>query len=204
MSGLEFWFDFASTYSYLSAVRLAERKDVAWRAFLLGPIFSEIHGSSDSPFNRNPKRGSYMWIDVAREAKALGQPFRVPSAFPRGSLLATRIAFLAEGEPWIGPFVRAIFEANFVYDLDIGDEMVVTAVLRAFTPEAERFVARAKEPAIKALLFERTREASARGIFGAPTFFAKGELYWGNDRLDAADRALRGEHPGRAEQNREC
>lgn len=190
-AGLEFWFDFASTYSYLSAVRLADRKDIVWRAFLLGPIFNELHGTSDSPFNRNPKRGSYMWIDIAREAAALGVPFRKPSAFPRGSLFATRIALLAADEPWIGAFVRCVFEANFVHDRDIGDEAVIVECLRASADEsaAARFASEAKGPEAKARLFERTNEAKARGIFGAPTFFAKGELYWGNDRLAAADAA---------------
>lgn len=186
---LEFWFDFASTYSYLSSVRLAHRKDVAWRPFLLGPVFHDIHGTADSPFNRNEPRRAYMWRDVAREANALGVAFHVPSVFPRGSLLATRVALLAEAEPWIGPFVRSVFEANFVDDRDISDEGVVVELLRAQTKEAEAFLTRAKEPATKARLFERTKAAKERGIFGAPTFFVKGELFWGNDRLTEASHA---------------
>ena len=52
---LQFWFDFASTYSYLSAMRIdvlaaARGVHVAWRPFLLGPIFS-AQGWTTSPFN---------------------------------------------------------------------------------------------------------------------------------------------------------
>jgi 2-hydroxychromene-2-carboxylate isomerase len=57
---LEFWFDFASTYSYPAAMRLeaaASRAGVpiAWRPFLLGPIF-QAQGWNDSPFNPSTRR----------------------------------------------------------------------------------------------------------------------------------------------------
>jgi 2-hydroxychromene-2-carboxylate isomerase len=56
-SNLEFWFDFANTYSYVSAARVedAAAADVSlsWEAFLLGPIFKE-QGWNDSPFSVYP------------------------------------------------------------------------------------------------------------------------------------------------------
>ena len=67
---LEFWFDFGSTYSYISAARIddvAERTGVvvSWEPFLLGPIFKE-QGWNDSPFNLYPAKGRYMWRDLER------------------------------------------------------------------------------------------------------------------------------------------
>jgi 2-hydroxychromene-2-carboxylate isomerase len=58
---IEFWFDFASTYSYLAASRIedmatARGVPLEWRAFLLGPIFQD-QGWNDSPFNMFPARG---------------------------------------------------------------------------------------------------------------------------------------------------
>lgn len=75
---LEFWFEFASSYSYLSVMRvepLAREAgvEVAWRPFLLGPVFLAL-GWNDSPFNIYPPKGRYMWRDLARQAVALGQP----------------------------------------------------------------------------------------------------------------------------------
>lgn len=188
---LELWFELASPYSYLSAMRVepmaaAAGFRVAWRPFLLGPIFHEIYGFADSPFNRNPARGRYMWIDVARRAAARGVPFRRPSQFPRGSLLATRVALLAEDEPWIGVFVRGIYQASFVEDADIASEAVVRRVLEPLAPRANELVENAKAPETKERLRERTRRASERGIFGAPTFFVGDEMYWGDDRLEDA------------------
>src|SRR5262249_2291734 len=55
---LEFWFEFASTYSYPAAMRVEEAAraagvPLAWRPFLLGPIFG-AQGWNDSPFNVYP------------------------------------------------------------------------------------------------------------------------------------------------------
>ena len=76
---IEFWFDFASTYSYPAAMRVAEvaarfECDVTWHPFLLGPIFKE-QGWTDSPFNIYPVKGRYMWRDLERLCEALRIPF---------------------------------------------------------------------------------------------------------------------------------
>ena len=75
---LEFWYEFASTYSYLSAMRIekvaaAAKVEVAWRPFLLGPIF-RAQGWDDSPFNLYPAKGRYMWRDLERLAAGYGLP----------------------------------------------------------------------------------------------------------------------------------
>jgi len=67
---LQFWFEFASTYSYVGASRIeamarARGVPFEWRPFLLGPIFRH-QGWNDSPFNLNPARGRYMWRDLER------------------------------------------------------------------------------------------------------------------------------------------
>ena len=94
MANAEFWYEFASTYSYPAALRvgaLAEARGVslAWRPFLLGPIFA-AQGWRDSPFNIYPAKGRYMWRDVERTCEAMGVPFKRPSPFPQSSLLAAR------------------------------------------------------------------------------------------------------------------
>ena len=93
---LEFWYEFASTYSYLASARVdavatAAGVQVEWRPFLLGPIFKE-QGWNDSPFNLYPAKGRYMWRDMERLAAGYELPFRKPSVFPRNGLAAARVA----------------------------------------------------------------------------------------------------------------
>ncbi len=187
---MQFWFEFASTYSYPAALRvetLARQRGVPleWKGFLLGPIF-QAQGWNDSPFNLFPIQGRYMWRDLERVCADLELPFRRPSQFPRNSVLAARVACRFAGEPWQPDFVRAVFRANFAEDRDIAQPVVLEHCLKALGLPGTELLDQARSPDCKTLLRARTEQAVALGIFGAPTFIVDEELFWGNDRLEAA------------------
>src|SRR5215831_5728911 len=174
MEPLEFWFEFASTYSYPAAMRVEQAAraagvQLAWRPFLLGPIFGS-QGWNDSPFNVYPVKGRYMWRDLERVCAKHGVPLRRPSRFPRNGLLAARVALLGADEPWGPDFVRAIYRANFVDDREIADPAVVAEVLGGLGLDAGTLLDAAQAPEHKERLKRRTDEAMALGIFGAPSF----------------------------------
>lgn len=187
---LTFWFDFASTYSYLSAMRIEEEASkrgvtVDWRAFLLGPIFAK-QGWTTSPFNIYPAKGRYMVRDIERLAQARGLAFRMPVPFPANSLLAARLATIGRDEGWAPAFSRAVFAAEFARGEDISDERVLGASLCAAGCHVAD-LRRGSETAVKEALRASTAEAERLGVFGAPSFVtADGELFWGDDRLEAA------------------
>lgn len=189
-TAIDFWFELASTYSYPAALRIEEvarahSRAVRWRPFLLGPIF-KAQGWNDSPFNLYPARGRYMWRDLERITHALGIPFRRPSVFPRNGLRASRVACVAADAPWLPEFVRRVYQANFARDLDISEAAVLAECLSGLAPDPKALLAAAGEDDAKARLRRNTDLASELGIFGAPTFVAQGELFWGNDRMEAA------------------
>jgi 2-hydroxychromene-2-carboxylate isomerase len=191
MPEIEFWYDFASTYSYLTAMRIepaaaAAGVKVAYRPFLLGPIF-KAQGLTTSPFALNPVKGRYMARDIARIAADRGQVFHIPDPFPAHSLAAARIAMVAEAEGWIGPFTRAVFAAEFADRLDIAATDVLARIVTGLGHDPARISAAAGTPENKAALRDRTDAAAAKGIFGAPTFVTvDGEIFWGDDRLEQA------------------
>ncbi|MFC5458856.1 2-hydroxychromene-2-carboxylate isomerase [Massilia niabensis] len=187
---IEFWFEFGSTYSYLTAMRIedcarAAGVTVVWRPFLLGPIFRSF-GWDSSPFVLQGAKGRYMWRDMEREAARLGLAFQRPSAFPRIALLPMRVATLGAAEPWIGEFCRRVMRQNWVEDREIDNDGAVRDALDGLVPDAGQVIAAALNPANKLRLRANTEEAQARGLFGAPSFFVGDELFWGNDRLSAA------------------
>ena len=198
MSGpLEFWFEFASTYSYPAAMRveaLAARAGVAlaWRPFLLGPIF-QAQGWNDSPFNLFPAKGRYMWRDLERLCAKHGLPFARPAIFPQRSILAARLALAAIDEPWLPALVRGIYIANFAERGDISAPETLGRVLAALGQDPAPWLERTQARPAKDALRANTERAQALGVFGAPTFVARGELFWGGDRLeDALAWQLRG------------
>ncbi len=194
---LQFWYEFASTYSYLSAMRIealanARGVDVEWRPFLLGPIFAKV-GWNTSPFNVQPAKGTYMWRDMTRLASAQGLPFARPEPFPQNGLPAARVALaLAEANGPVAAFTRTVYRAQFGEAARIDDRATLATLLERCRVDPEPVLARASDDETKARLRANVAEAENLGIFGAPSFTcADGELFWGNDRLESAvDHAL--------------
>jgi 2-hydroxychromene-2-carboxylate isomerase len=188
MAGAEFWYEFASTYSYPAALRvgaLAEERSVslAWRPFLLGPIFA-AQGWRDSPFNLYPVKGRYMWRDVERTCEAMGVPFKRPEPFPQPSLLAARVALALQDEERAS-FSRQVYLAEFGRGLSIADRTTLASLLTACGVDPTATLERAESDANKAALKAECARAAEIGIVGAPSIVtADGEVFWGNDRLE--------------------
>jgi 2-hydroxychromene-2-carboxylate isomerase len=189
--GLIFWYEFASTYSYLSAMRIEEDArragvTIEWRPFLLGPIFAG-QGWTTSPFNIYPAKGAYMMRDINRIAAARGLAFKMPKVFPVNGLKAARIAIAAHDFGGRAAFTRAAFRAQFADGADISDDGVLRECLRSAGLDAESVMRRSTDEDVKVALRKNTESAAAAGLFGAPSFTTgDGELFWGDDRLDQA------------------
>jgi 2-hydroxychromene-2-carboxylate isomerase len=187
---IEFFYEFASTYSYIAAMRImplanAAGVPVRWRPFLLGPIF-KAQGWDTSPFNLYPAKGRYMVRDCERQCAEQGIAFRLPDPFPQSSLLASRVALVALEQGWGEDFSRAVYRAEFAEVRPISDAAVIGAIVRDLGQDQASVLARAQSEEIKMKLRANTEEAQRLGIFGAPSFLAGGELFWGNDRLEQA------------------
>lgn len=190
MATLEFWFDFGSNYSYLSAMRIdalaREKKvQVIWKPFLLGVVFKAL-GWETSPFVLQKIKGDYTWRDMARQCDKYGLPWRQPATFPRTALLPMRVALIGADQGWIAPFARRMMTMNFAEDRDIDNIEAVSEVLAELGLDAPAIVALALTPDNKVRLRRQTQQAQALNMFGAPSFLSDGELFWGNDRLEDA------------------
>jgi 2-hydroxychromene-2-carboxylate isomerase len=193
---LDFWFEFASIYSYPAAMRvetLAAASGVAvrWRPFLLGPIL-QAQGWMTSPFVLYPVKGRYAWRDVERVCAELSLPFRRPQAFPQSGLLAARVALVGLRQPpgeasWAEDFCRAVYRAEFAEARRIDQPQTIRDILFDLKVDPEQILTAAQTNEINDKLRAQTAEAQRLEIFGAPTFIAQdGELFWGNDRLENA------------------
>lgn len=190
MGVVEFWFEFASTYSYPASMRVekvtaAAGVEVIWRPFLLGPLLGK-QGLTDSPFNVFEQKGRYMWRDMARICEGDGIAFNKPSIFPQNGLKAARVALLGMEEGWGPDFVRAVYRANFVDGLVISDDAVIEKLLARFGQDPAAVTQKSYAPENKDRLKAQTDRAWDMGLFGAPSFTVGDELFWGNDRMETA------------------
>ncbi|MEO1694928.1 MAG: 2-hydroxychromene-2-carboxylate isomerase [Pseudomonadota bacterium] len=188
---LSFWFDPASTYAYLSAMRIedlaaAAQVRVVVKPFLLGPIF-QSQGWDTSPFNIYPAKGRYMVRDVERVAKSRGVTFAMPKTFPAHSVAAARAVIVADENGRGLAMACALFDAQFARGQDISDPATLSACARRVGLSSDDVLDAIAMDRIKRLLRTQTDAAAAAGIFGAPTFVTDdGEVFWGDDRLEMA------------------
>lgn len=194
---LEFWVGYGSTYSYLSVMRIdaaARRQgiDVLWKPFNIRTLMIE-KGLPTGPFVPRPDKLAYMWRDLERRAQRRGLAYARPPRYPVDSQATVRVAYLAAQEGWCSEFSRQVFHWNFVEGKAIGEPGNLEAALDELDRDPTSVIRRAHERDIEEGLATQTQTAIDIGIFGAPTFRAGNELFWGDDRLeDAMEWCLNG------------
>lgn len=191
---LEFYFDVGSPTAYLAHKRLGQLAaqyplDVVLRPMLLGGVFKATGNASPVTI---PAKGRYMLEhDLPRFARRYGVTLNVNPHFPINTLPLMRGALAAAALGCQDAYVDAVFDAIWLAGANMGDPAVIADVLQAAGLDAEALLAGAQDPAVKAALVAATEAAVERGVFGAPTFFLDGDMYFGQDRLDFVEEALR-------------
>ena len=194
---VEFYFDVGSPAAYLAWTQLPQLAAAAgahidYKPFLLGGVFQATGNRSPMEV---PAKGRYMQDDLARYAVRYGVPFAHNPHFPINTLTLMRGAIgLQMREPdRLVAYGDAIYRAIWVDGCDMNDPASVGAVLQAAGFEAQALLALTAHTEVKDRLKAVTQDAVARGVFGAPTFFVGDRMFWGQDRLDFVQQALKEE-----------
>ena len=139
-----------------------------------------------------PAKGRYMMGDLQRYAERYQVSFSQNPFFPINTLTLMRMATGVQmhDPSRLAAFVDPVYRAIWVEARNMNDAAAVSAVLQAAGFDPAAMAALAADPQVKDRLKAVTQDAVARGVFGAPTFFAKGQMYWGQDRLDFVRQAL--------------
>lgn len=192
---IEFWFDFSSPYSYLASEKIegiAARhgRAVAFKPTLLGAIFKTTGGAPLTELA--PAKSNYFKHDFERCARFAGVPFRQPSQFPIPTVSAARalLWLQAQDEATALRFFHAAFRAYFAQDRNLTEPTVLAALATEAGADPVQVARGIQEPAVKDKLKALVDESIARGVFGAPTIFIDGEMFWGHDRLPHVERWL--------------
>jgi 2-hydroxychromene-2-carboxylate isomerase len=191
---VEFFFDVGSPAAYLAwtqVPRIAQEAGatVDYKPFLLGGVFQATGNKSPMEV---PAKGQYMIGDLQRYARRYAVPFQHNPHFPINTLMLMRGATGVQmREPQrLAAYTDAVFRAIWVDAKNMNDPATVGAVLQQAGFDAGQLLALTADPQVKERLKSVTQDAVARGVFGAPTFFVDGQMYWGQDRLDFVKEAL--------------
>ncbi len=191
MKTIEFFFDVGSPAAYLAWTQLPSLGcTIDYQPMLLGGVFQAT--GNHSPMTV-PAKGSYMQRDLAMHAQRYGVPFQHNPHFPINTLTLMRgaTAIQMEQPERFADYVDAVFRAIWVDAKNMNDPQVVAAVLGQAGFDPAELLTQASDQTVKDRLKQVTQDAVARGVFGAPTFFVDGQMFWGQDRLDFVKQALK-------------
>jgi 2-hydroxychromene-2-carboxylate isomerase len=190
---LEYFFDYASPYTYLAnsqVASLVERTGATLvnRPMLLGGL---MVATGNSPPGTVPAKAGYMAADIERWLSRYDLPFKFTPHFPPRTITALRATLVALDEGSFDVLQPAIFKAVWVDGVDPNDPDALSKVIDGAGLDGAGILGRCSEPAIKDALRLNTEEAEKRGAFGAPTFFVGDEMFFGNDRIEFVEEALK-------------
>ncbi|OJT51910.1 2-hydroxychromene-2-carboxylate isomerase [Pseudomonas moraviensis] len=192
---VEFYFDLGSPTTYLAHTQLAKicadtQSELIYIPMLLGGVFKATGNASPAMI---PAKGRYMFQDLDRFAKRYGVQLRFNPHFPINTLILMRaVTGMQMRQPQrFAEFVDCLFKALWVEGRNLNDPQTVAAVLTENGFASLEIMALTNDESVKAALKENTEAAIKRGVFGAPSMFIGDQLFFGQDRLDFLEEALR-------------
>jgi 2-hydroxychromene-2-carboxylate isomerase len=192
---IDYFFSTISPFAYLghrTLQQIANRHDCAirYRPFSIAGVWEK---SGSVPLSqRTPTRQRYRLVELQRIAWQRGinlnlKPKHFPTNPERADLCCAALV-LAGLDP--GRFAFAAGEAIWTRDLDIADEALLSALLAENDYPAADIVARSRTPEASELRARNTADAVALDAIGAPSYAFRGEIFWGQDRLEMLEAMI--------------
>lgn len=195
---IEFYFDCSSPWTYLAFIRVLDvvtrqNAEIVWKPILVGGVFNAVNESVyEARSNPHPVKGRYYLKDMRDWARHTGIEIGSPPVFPVNSVRAMRGALYALDEDKLYPYCKGLFEQYWGALRDISQWDVIREVAEAVGLDADALQAYAESQPAKDRLKVNTQELIDRGGFGSPTMFVgEGDMYFGNDRLELVEAALK-------------
>ena len=195
---VDYYMTLNSPWTYLGSALFADiarRNDVTVniKPSRFGPIFEQT-GGLPLP-KRSPQRRAYRMMELKRWREVRGIALTLePRHFPCDDLAATRLVIAAklQGKDALRlstELGRALWERE---ETLADPATVASAAQRAGLDAAQLRAGGPSDTELDALHEQFTREALTAGVFGAPSFvLPSGEIFWGQDRLELLERALK-------------
>lgn len=191
---IEYFYSAHSAYAYLGAwevERIAAEAgaEIVHRPFDFAPVMDAAGGKRFA--ERTQAHIDYFFgREMVRWAELRGLPMiRHRPTFHDNPLALANGAIIAAGAD-AGRLSRAILQAHWRDDADIADEGVIGRLASDLGLGGDDLIAAALSDEVQAQHQANTDEAIARSVFGSPTYFVGGDMFYGQDRLFMVARAL--------------
>src|SRR5271154_196495 len=115
---------------------------------------------------------------------------RWPEPWPGDGLLAMRVAVVSHRAGRGRQFAREALRVHFRDGRPLGEPKAIACALERAGLDPESTLEQAQDQLVKQELRERTARAIALGVSGVPSLIVDGNVFWGDDRLADAARAM--------------
>jgi 2-hydroxychromene-2-carboxylate isomerase len=198
MKSVEFHFDFGSPNAYLShlvipAIAARANAKFEYVPILLGGVFKLTNNRSPvESFAGVKNKLQYQKLETARFIRRHRiARFQFNPFFPVNTLTLMRGAIAARRLDVFERYIDCVFEHMWAEPKKMDDPAVIRAALEMWDLDADKILDLTQDPTVKSELMANTERSVQRGAFGSPTFFIGDEMYFGKDRLDEVEEALR-------------
>ena len=197
MAEIEYFYASYSGYAYLGSARFYEISKAANRNIVHRPVDLRevVSVMAPSAFNKRSKAhiDYYFGREISRWSQYRNAPVMkgVPTHHNNSITLSncTLIAGIEQGCN-IDQLAHAMLEAHWHDDADLDDNDTLIEICNSVELDAKSLLDHARSPEILAIYKANTEEAIERSVFGSPTYFVDGDMFYGQDRLELVERAL--------------
>lgn len=194
---IEYFYSAHSAFAYIGSARLAAIAGQAGRRLIhrpihLGPVVEAVGGKTFA--QRTPEHHAYFFgREIERWAAFRSVPvidFR-PTHHDADMTLASTMLIAAQDLGLdVDSLAHRILEVHWRDDADISDETTLSDVARACAMDPSDVLAKARAPATQDAYQQNTSNAIERSVFGSPTYFVDGDMFYGQDHLELIELAL--------------
>ena len=194
---IEYYFAVPSPFAYLGSTKLqsiAIKYNVAIiekPCDLVGGIFTKT-GGVPVP-QRSPQRQKYRLDELKRWSEFLNIKINIKPKFfpPKDAHIPAKYTIAANLLGVKILFGHELLKKLWVQEQDISDENIIELISKQFKIDFKELSSLAKSEKVSKIYTDNTEEAIQKNVFGAPTYLFNNELFWGQDRLEFLERALK-------------
>ena len=193
---IDYYFSLVSPWAYIGHacfMDMAQRYglEINYKPVFLGRVFAETGGLPLA--QRHPARQRYRLVELQRWRDRRGLSFNVrPKHWPFDVTLADRFTIAIQAthqDP--DPFLRRAFAAVWEEDRNLADPEALAELAQGVGLDSAALLEMARGSTTEALYALNLENAVGGDVFGSPAYVLNGEVFWGQDRLDVLEDALK-------------
>ena len=197
MSGIEYFYSAHSAFAYLGSRRFMEIAAAASRKIVHKPYYLNraIAGVGSVPTRERPQnhRAYYFRRQIDRWSEHREAP--VMEGYPTEhwadmTLANCMLIAAARADADANSLAHAMLQGHWKDNADLSDRDTLVALARGVDVDPDPLLTAAETPEINAVYEANTDEAIERSVFGSPTYFVDGDMFYGQDHLELVERAL--------------